>query len=214
MGPDLVSWVIPKVGGYLVKKVGDRLTQSLNKTDIEKAIEAGEKAVKEWEKELLPQQLLFYSAKPDGWNGFNKFLSQYFEHSAVLTELEKPLINLGKPDINFLRRVFQQEAEAKNIPLIQSSLQSWLEIFINAYFQHTNTYIKFQVAKQNYFEQLANWFDDVKFAGISVPGQEVEKSEKLAYIFVMGLCIRLFRNICVLRKLIISWRMSLILGLF
>ncbi|WP_293072882.1 NACHT domain-containing NTPase [Okeania sp. SIO3B5] len=185
MGPDLVSWVIPKVGGYLVKKAGDRLTKTLNKTDIEKAIEAGEKAVKEWEKELLPQQLLFYSAKPDGWNGFNKFMSQYFENSAVLTELEKPLINLGKPDIEILITVFQQEAEAKNIPLNQSSLKPWLEIFINAYFQHTNTYIKFQVAKQNYFEQLANWFDDVKFAGISVPGQEVEKSEKLAYIFVM-----------------------------
>ncbi|NET29319.1 hypothetical protein, partial [Okeania sp. SIO1I7] len=60
MGPEFVSWVIPKVGGYLVKKAGDRLTKTLNKTDIEKAIEAGEKAVKEWEKELLPQQLLFY----------------------------------------------------------------------------------------------------------------------------------------------------------
>ncbi|MDY7008814.1 MAG: hypothetical protein SWX82_34100, partial [Cyanobacteriota bacterium] len=185
MGLDLVSWVIPKVGGYLLKKAGDRLNQTLNKTDINKAIEAGEKAVKVWENQLSPQQLLFYSVKPDGWNGVNKFLSQYFEHSAVLTELEKPLINLGKPDINILITVFQQEAEAKNIPLNQSSLQSWLEIFINAYFQHTNTYLKFQVAKQNYFEQLANWFDDVKFAGISVPGQEVEKSEKLAYIFVM-----------------------------
>ncbi|NES74509.1 MULTISPECIES: hypothetical protein [Okeania] len=95
MGLDLVSWVIPKVGGYLVKKAGDRLTQTLNKTDktdIEKAIKSGEKAVKEWEKELSPQQLLFYAAKPDGWNGFNKFLSQYFEHSGVLTELEKPYI--------------------------------------------------------------------------------------------------------------------------
>ncbi|NEO48366.1 MAG: NACHT domain-containing protein, partial [Moorea sp. SIO4A3] len=47
------------------------------------------------------------------------------------------------------------------------------------------TYLKFQVAKQDYCEQLANWFDDVKFAGIAVPGQEVEKSEKLAQIFVM-----------------------------
>ncbi|NEN93914.1 MAG: hypothetical protein F6K48_35555, partial [Okeania sp. SIO3H1] len=85
----LAGWGLSKIADSLWnnawKKAGDRLTKTLNKTDIEKAIEAGEKAVKEWEKELSPQQLLFYSAKPDGWNGFNKFLSQYFEHSAVLT---------------------------------------------------------------------------------------------------------------------------------
>ena len=185
----LAGWGLSKIADSLWddawKKAGKNLTQSLNTTDIEKAIKSGEKAVKEWENQLPSQQLLFYSAKRDGWNGVNKFLSQYFEHSAVLTELQKPLIDRGKPDVDILITVFQQEAEAKNIPLNQSSLKPWLEIFINAYFQHTNTYIKFQVAKQNYFEQLANWFDDVKFAGISVPGQEVEKSEKLAYIFVM-----------------------------
>ncbi|WP_287240873.1 MULTISPECIES: NACHT domain-containing NTPase [unclassified Okeania] len=141
--------------------------------------------MKEWENKLSPQQLLFYSAKQDGWNGVNKFLSQYFQHSAVLTELQKPLISQGKPDIDILIIIFQQEAQTKNIQLNQQSLQPWIETFVNAYFQQTDTYIKYQVAKQNYFEQLTNWFDDVKFAGISVPGQEVEKSEKLAYIFVM-----------------------------
>ncbi len=185
----LAGWGISKITDSLWdtawEKGGKSLTQSLNKTDIEKAIKSGEKAVKEWEKKLPPQQLLFYSAKQDGWNGVNKFLNQYFNHSAVLTELQKPLIGQGKPDIDILIKIFQQEAEAKNITLNQASLQPWLEIFVNAYFQQTDTYIKFQVAKQNYFEQLANWFDDVKFAGISVPGQEVEKSEKLAYIFVM-----------------------------
>ncbi|NEP91121.1 MAG: hypothetical protein F6K18_32345, partial [Okeania sp. SIO2C2] len=54
-----------------MKKAGDRLTKTLNKTDIEKAIKSGEKAVKEWENQLLPQQLLFYSAKQDGGNGVN-----------------------------------------------------------------------------------------------------------------------------------------------
>ena len=185
----LASWAIPKIADSLWSTAWEKgsksLNQSLNQTDIEKAIKAGERAVKEWEKRLPPQQLLFYSAKQDGWNGVNKFLSQYFEHSAVLTELQKPLINQGKPDIDILLTIFQQEAEAKNIQLNQPSLRPWLENFVNAYFQQTDTYLKFQVAKQNYFEQLANWFDDVKFAGISVPGQEVEKSEKLAYIFVM-----------------------------
>ncbi|NEP81604.1 MAG: signal transduction protein, partial [Okeania sp. SIO3B3] len=185
----LAGWGLSKIADSLWdtawEKGGKNLTQSLNKTDIEKAIKSGEKAVKEWENQLLPQQLLFYSAKQDGWNGVNKFISQYFQNSAVLTELQKPLISQGKPDIDILITIFQQEAQTKNIQLNQQSLQPWIETFVNAYFQQTDTYIKFQVAKQNYFEQLTNWFDDVKFAGISVPGQEVEKSEKLAYIFVM-----------------------------
>ena len=185
----LAGWGLSKIADSLWdtawEKGGKSITQSLNKTDIEKAIKSGEKAVQEWEKQLPPQQLLFYSVKQDGWNGANKFLSQYFQHSVVLKELQKPLIDAGKPDIDILIAIFQQEAEAKNIQLNQQSLQRWIEIFVNAYFQQTDTYIKFQIAKQNYFEQLANWFDDVKFAGISVPGQEVEKSEKLANIFVM-----------------------------
>ncbi|MDJ0516829.1 MAG: HEAT repeat domain-containing protein [Trichodesmium sp. MO_231.B1] len=185
----LAGWGLSKIADSLWdtawEKGGKSLTQSLNKTDLEKALKSGKKSIEAWEKQLSPQQLLFYSAKRDGWNGVNNFLSQYFAHSAVLTELQKPLTNQGKPDIDILIAIFQQEAEAKNIQLNQESLQRWIETFINAYFQQTDTYIKFQVAKQNYFEQLANWFDDVKFAGISVPGQEVEKSEKLANIFVM-----------------------------
>ncbi len=185
----LAGWGLSKIADSLWdtawEKGGKSLTQSLNKTDLEKALKSGKKSVEVWEKQILPQELLFYSAKRDGWKGVNKFLSQYFSHSAVLTELQKPLISQGQPDIDILITIFQQEAEAKNIPLNQQSLQPWIENFVNAYFQQTDTYIKFQVAKKNYFEQLANWFDDVKFAGIYVPGQEVEKSEKLAYIFVM-----------------------------
>ena len=41
------------------------------------------------------------------------------------------------------------------------------------------------VNQENYCKRLANWFDDVKFAGYPLPGQEIEKSEKLANIFVM-----------------------------
>ncbi|MEM1169385.1 MAG: hypothetical protein AAGJ08_10015 [Cyanobacteria bacterium P01_H01_bin.35] len=178
----LAGWGLSKIADSLWdtawEKGGKSLTQSLKKTDLEKALKSGKKSIEAWEKQLPPQQLLFYSAKRDGWNGANNFLSQYFAHSAVLTELQKPLTNQGKPDIDILITIFQQEAEAKNIQLNQESIQRWIETFVNAYFQQTDTYIKFQVAQQNYFEQLANWFDDVKFAGISVPGQEVEKSDK------------------------------------
>ncbi|NEP26433.1 HEAT repeat domain-containing protein [Moorena sp. SIO3I6] len=185
----LAGWAIPKIGESLLEIVSgqgwDSLSQALSKSDVEKAIKAGEAAVKEWEKQLAPSQRLFFQARPDGWNGVNNFLRDYFTHSAVLAELQKPLLNQGKPDREILSTVFQQQAEANDIKLNQDSIKPWIEKFINAYFQQTDTYLKFQVAKQDYCEQLANWFDDVKFAGIAVPGQEVEKSEKLAQIFVM-----------------------------
>ncbi|NEO14543.1 MULTISPECIES: HEAT repeat domain-containing protein [unclassified Moorena] len=185
----LANWAIPKIGESLLEIVSgkgwDSLTQALTKSDVEKAIKAGEDAVKEWEKQLEPRQLLFFHAPPDGLNGVKNFLGGYFTNAAVLAELQKPLINQGQPDREILIRVFLQEAETTNIKLNQDSLTPWIETFVNAYFEHTVTYLKFQVAKQDYCEQLANWFDDVKFAGIAVPGQEVEKSEKLAQIFVM-----------------------------
>ena len=185
----LAGWAIPKIGESLLEIVSgqgwDSLSQALSKSDVDKAIKAGEAAVKEWEKQRDPSQRLFFQARPDGWNGVNRFLGDYFTNSAVLAELQKPLLNQGKPEREILSTVFQQQAEGHNIKLNQDSIKPWIEKFINAYFQQTDTYLKFQVAKQDYCEQLANWFDDVKFAGIAVPGQEVEKSEKLAQIFVM-----------------------------
>ena len=180
-----LSKIAPPLLSILGKEAGKRLTQALTKSDIEKAIKAGAEAVDEWDKQLDSQQRLFFHAPPDGWNGVSRFLNHYFTHSAVLAELQKPLLNQGKPDRDILSTVFQQEADAKTIKLNPDSLKPWIETFINAYFKKTDTYLKFQVAKQDYNQQLANWFDDVKFAGIAVPGQEVEKSEKLAQIFVM-----------------------------
>ena len=95
------------------------------------------------EKKLSPQESWFYFAKPDGWNGVKNFLQQYFNNSGVLTELEKPLTNQGKPDNQTLITIFEQEAEAKKIQLNQKYLREWIEIFVNAYFQKTDTYIKF-----------------------------------------------------------------------
>ncbi|NEQ81629.1 MAG: tetratricopeptide repeat protein, partial [Moorea sp. SIO2I5] len=182
----LVPKIVSPLLGSAAAKVGKHIAQSLTKSDIEKPIKAGVEAVYQWDKQLDSQQRLFFYVAPDGSNGVNSFLREYFSNSAVLAEFQKPLINQGKPDRDILITVFQQQAEASNIKLNQqASLQDWIETFVNAYFQHTSTYIKYQVAKQDYCNQLANWFDDVKFAGIAVPGQEVEKSEKLAQIFVM-----------------------------
>ncbi|NEN98564.1 MAG: NACHT domain-containing protein, partial [Moorea sp. SIO3I7] len=181
---------IPKIASSLlaVTRVGKGIAQFLTKTDIEKAIKAGAKAVDQSDKKLDSQQRLFVHAPLDALNkvkNFN-FLRDYFTNSAVVAELTKPLLNQGKPNRDILIKAFQKQAKDNNIKLNQeASLQDWVETFVNAYFQHTATYLKFQVAKQDYCQQLANWFDDVTFAGIAVAGQEVDKSEKLAHIFVM-----------------------------
>ena len=57
----------------------------------------------------------------------------------------------------------------------ESLIAPWLEVFARTYFERTNTYLDFQVTKKDYLKQLADWFDDVKFAGIAVEGQEIEK---------------------------------------
>ncbi|NEQ08165.1 MAG: NACHT domain-containing protein [Moorea sp. SIO4E2] len=186
----LASLEIPKIVSPLLGSagvaVGKHIAQSLTKSDVEKAIKAGVEAVYQSDEKLDSQKRLFFHVAPDGWNGVKKFLGNYFTNSGVVAELQKPLINQGKPDCDFLVRLFQQQAEAKSIQLNQqASLPDWIKIFVNAYFEQTATYLKFQVAKQDYCNQLAKWFDDVKFAGIAVAGQEVEKSEKLAQIFVM-----------------------------
>nr|WP_293159209.1 NACHT domain-containing protein [Okeania sp. SIO2C9] len=68
--------------------------------------------------------------------------------------------------------------------MTESSLQKWIETFVNAYFQNTTTYISFQVAKEDYLKQLNTWFNNVIFAGINVAPQEEER-KKLVDIFVI-----------------------------
>ena len=162
------------------EKVLSGIGSKLNHSDLEKALKISIKTACEREERL------FYSCQTDGFKGTAKFLNKFFTEKAI-EELQKPLINEGLPDIEFLTKAFTQEARnhSEMQKINESCVKSWMKIFVSTYFENTNTYIKFKVAKQDYLEQLANWFDDVKFAGISVPGQEVEKSEKLAQIFVM-----------------------------
>ena len=95
----------------------------------------------------------------------------------------------GKPDVDVLVAAFtqlaqsaHQHSEVKNY--LPASLRSWMETFVESYFTQIKG-ICFQVAKTQYLKQLARRVDDVKFVGIAVPGEEIEKQEVLAQIFVM-----------------------------
>ncbi len=182
-----IAKIAGPIAGPLANIAVKKGFQFINKTDIQKAIEAGIKAVEKGEERFPHQQRLFYSAQKDGLFGTDNFLNHYFSNSGVLAQLEKPLTNQGKPDIEILTKIFKQAAKAKNIKLTESRLQNWIETFVVAYFQHTTTYISFQVAKEDYFRQLNTWFNHVSFAGIPVPTQEEERkiSNKLVDIFVM-----------------------------
>jgi len=115
------------------------------------------------------------------------FLKSFLTGKA-LPELVKPFKNQEKPQVKLLVEAFNATVlEHKKIQgrFDPARLHNWLDVFAENYFQKTSSYLRFKVAKADYLKQLANWFDDVKFAGIAVEGQEIEKSEKLAQIFVM-----------------------------
>ncbi|NER51549.1 MAG: hypothetical protein F6J92_33830 [Symploca sp. SIO1A3] len=179
IGGSAVKPVTAKISKVLVEKV----TTKLNPSDLEQALQGGLLATQEYEKKLPQNQRLFYRCYPDAVPGF---LERFFQETIVEQELQKPLTDAGTPKVEYLVKVFQQVAEAHlKGEYTAASLESWLEVFTRAYLEKTSTYLKFQVAKADYFRQLAIYFDDVKFAGIAVEGQEGEKSERLEQIFVM-----------------------------
>jgi len=150
--------------------------KKFNPSDFEKACTWGIKAA---DKNKL------FSACEQGV--VEDFLKSFLTGKA-LPELLKPFNDQEKPQVEFLVAAFNATVpEHKKIQgrFAPERLHDWLEVFAETYFQKTSSYLRFQVAKADYLKQLANWFDDVKFAGIAVEGQEIEKSEKLAHIFVM-----------------------------
>jgi predicted NACHT family NTPase len=154
------------------------VSTKLNSKDLDKALKKATKSAHEQQKQL------FIKCEP----GLAKsFLEQFFTGSG-LQELQKPLNNQGTPQIDFLVTAFK--AALTSHPEMQcrvdeSAIEPWMKVFVETYFAQTNNYLAFQVAKEDYFKQLINYFDDVKFAGIAVEGQEIEKSENLPEIFVM-----------------------------
>ena len=125
---------------------------------------------------------------PDGRKGIQQFLGQFAAIGQVQRELQKPLCETGKPDVDVLVAAFRKQLGEKGNEKIQANckldfLQAWMAVFVDSYFGEIQG-IRFQVAKEQYLKQLAQRVDDVKSVGIAVAGDEVEKQEVLAQIFV------------------------------
>ncbi len=177
--PWLGEWAIVGIAGKLTEGAIKRFKPDEMALLLKQAIAAAEA-------KQPPTGALFDRCHYDGYKGVKKFLEQFFLSGEVLKELQKPLQDKGKPDLAILIAAFkasaQQHPEAKDYLL--NSLPLWMETFVESYFEQTMG-IRFQVAKAQYLKQLARRVDDVKFVGIAVPGEEVEKQEVLAQIFVM-----------------------------
>jgi HEAT repeat protein len=145
---------------------------------LEKAIESAKAA----EAVHSPTSGLFHGFQPKAGQ---EFLEKFLRSGEVVKELQKPLQDDGKPDVEMLVAAFTKAAEDRSeATKYLHCLRPWMETFVESYFEQVKG-ICFQVAKAQYLKQLAQRVDDVKFVGIAVPGEEVEKQEVLAQIFVM-----------------------------
>lgn len=171
MGAWVGEWATVAIAGKIVQGVGAKL----NADEVSRAL-------KEAIRIASDEHRLFYRCLP---KGIEKFLEQFFQGKG-LAELQKPLNDLGEPDVAFLVKAFEQSADQHPEKIQSEYLHSWMEVFVRIYFAQTNCFIGFQVAKDDYLKQLVNQFDDVKFAGIATPGDErSKKAISLAQIFVM-----------------------------
>jgi HEAT repeat protein len=177
IAPWLGEWATVAVAGAIVKGVRGQFDSNDMERVLKWATEAAEAAQPE-------TGGLFFRCHRDGRNGVKKFLEQFFQSGEVLKELQRPLQDSGKPDVDILVAAFERSApghlEAKNY--LSAALKLWMETFVESYFLQVKG-ICFQVAKNQYLKQLAQQVDDVKFVGIAVSGEEEQKA--LSQIFVM-----------------------------
>ncbi|KST65567.1 HEAT repeat domain-containing protein [Mastigocoleus testarum] len=171
--------VIP-VAKPLIAKVNS----VFNPSDFEKALKAGIIAAHEWDEQQPYEQKLFFYCDDKQQRDV---LTAFFQKTSVLEELQKPLREKTSPNLDLLIEIWEGiEKENNRWKFPPKSINNWLKKFIDTYFAKTTAYLNIKIAKVNYLQQISYYFDDVKFAGIGVEGQETDKTGiKLPQIFVM-----------------------------
>ena len=165
-----------ELGSGLGEAVDRRLSDSAIKNALNQAVGEADRKV--------PR--LFAPYERDGLKGSDRFLNEAFRGTAI-AELKKPLQEQGKPDAALLAKVFLREAEAHpRLKEIEAGLvEDWMQAFTEAYFQTTNSFLSFQVTKEQYYKQLRAKTGKVVFSGMAVDGTVVDEPGELARIFVM-----------------------------
>nr|MDZ8046198.1 HEAT repeat domain-containing protein [Nostoc sp. DedQUE02] len=175
----IVGPVVKAVAPEIVKKIN----RELNPTDLEKALKAGVQSAQEWDYSQVYDKHLFFHCTP---KDARELLERFFKDTGTQEELQKPFTEKTTPNLEVLIQIFHKiKSDKPNLKFPKESIEHWLKNFVDAYFEHTNTYLKFQIAKTDYLKQLSHYFDGVEFVGIKVKTKEEEKFAKLPQIFVM-----------------------------
>ena len=173
----LGEWVLTTAAGEVLKGVQTQLQTSDLETVLKNSTAYALDAVPE----------LFWSCQKDSYKGFKVFLEQYFQDIEVKPELQKPLQDKGKPSVNTLSVALGKNADDHaNLKddYNPEFVEPWIQAFVESYFDYIQG-SRFKAARSEYLKQLSQRVDDIKFIGIAVAGEEVEKQEQLAQIFVM-----------------------------
>ncbi len=171
------------VGKAVFPEIVKKINSELNPTDLEKALKAGVQSAQEWDANQDSDKHLFFRCTP---KDARELLERFFKDTGVQEELQKPFTEKTTPNLQVLIQIFHRiKSEKPNLEFRNESIEHWLKKFADAYFEHTNTYLKFQIAKSDYLKQLLGYFDGVEFVGIKVKTKEEEKFAKLPQIFVM-----------------------------
>ncbi|MEH2178084.1 NACHT domain-containing protein [Nostoc sp.] len=182
MSTELLT-IAGSVGKAVFPEIVKKINSELNPTDLEKALKAGVQFAEEWDSNQDSHKHLFFHCTP---KDARELLERFFKDTGVQEELQKPFIEKTTPNLQVLIQIFHKiKSEKPNLELRNESIEHWLKKFVDTYFEHTNTYLKFQFAKSDYLKQLLGYFDGVEFVGIKVKTKEEEKFAKLPQIFVM-----------------------------
>ncbi|MBN4001292.1 HEAT repeat domain-containing protein [Nostoc sp. LPT] len=182
MSTELLT-IAGSVGKAVFPEIVKKINSALNPTDLEKALKAGVQSAEEWDANQDSDKHLFFRCTP---KDARELLERFFKDTGVQEELQKPFTEKTIPNLEVLIQIFHKiKSEKSNLKFHDESIKHWLKKFVDAYFEHTNTYLKFQIAKSDYLKQLSRYFDGVEFVGIKVKTKEEEKFAKLPQIFVM-----------------------------
>lgn len=176
----LAAAVLPWLGEWITVTIAQEIlgkaASQLRKQDVDRAFKVAVSAAEENCKQL------FWRCEP---HDRRKFLAAFFQ-GIVIDELQKPLQDKGLPDIEVLVSKFKQDAGQYGSVKDGTDctvIKAWLGVFVNTFVANTQTYLRFQVAKEDYFKQLLIRFDKVEFAGMDVNRREEDNRATIKDIF-------------------------------
>ena len=128
----VAGWAVGKTADAVWGIATDQVKTKLQQTDVERAIQAGLAAIRQWEETLSVPELVFKGCDD---KQKRQFLNQAFSHAGVVEQLQRPLMSQGELDLALMQAYFEAVAKATGVDLTVASLPRWLEIFGRTYFE-------------------------------------------------------------------------------